>query len=85
MPKRSTWSDTDVTALPPPGLVSGDYDRFGRLGEEQIRREMLVCVRELRVRWYEAVEPRWRVWNPGDLLMFHFERWSSFSVSAFND
>jgi hypothetical protein len=74
MPKRSTRSDTDVTALPSPGLVSGGYDRFVRVGEEQIRSEMLLCVRELRVRWYEVVEGRWRVWNPADLLMFHFER-----------
>ena len=85
MPKRSTRSDTDVTALPSPGLVSGSYDRFGRLGEEQIRSEVLLSVRELRVRWYEAVELRWRVWNAGDLPMFHFERWTSFSVSSFND
>jgi hypothetical protein len=31
-------------------------------------------VREVRVRWYEAVVRTWRVWNPRDLLMFHFER-----------
>ena len=35
---------------------------------------MLLCVRELRVRRYEAVVPTWQVWNPRDLLMFHFER-----------
>jgi hypothetical protein len=72
--ERSTWSDTGVTALPLPGLVSDGYDRFGRRGEEQIGNGMPLWVRELRVRWYEAAGSRWRVWNPGDLPMFHFER-----------
>jgi hypothetical protein len=78
-------SDTGVTAMPPPGLVSGGYDRFCRLGEEQIGSGLLFCVREVRVRWYEAVVRRWRVWNPGDLLMFHFERSTPGFVSAFNE
>ena len=61
---RSTRSDTGVTAMPPPGLVSGRYDRFCRIGEEQIGSGMLLCVREVRVRWYEGSGDRWRVWNP---------------------
>jgi len=60
--------------MPPPGLVSGGYDRFCRVGEEQIGSGLLLCVREVRVRRYEAVVRTWRVWNPHDLLMFHFER-----------
>jgi hypothetical protein len=60
--------------MPPPGLVSSGYDRFCGVAEEQIGSGMPLCVREVRVRWYEAVVPPWRVWNPHDLLMFHFER-----------
>jgi hypothetical protein len=54
--------------------VSGGYDRFCRVGEEQIGSGLLLCVPEARVRRYEAVVRTWRVWNPHDLLMFHFER-----------
>ena len=44
------------------------------MGEEQIGSGLLLCVPEARVRRYEVVVGTWRVWNPRDLLMFHFER-----------
>jgi hypothetical protein len=74
MPFRSTGSDTGVTAMPSPRVVSGGYDRLRHSGNKQIRSGLLLCVREVRVGWYEAAEKRWRGWNSIDLPMFHFER-----------